>query len=454
VVASLLAYRFEERAMRPPALLITIIGVLLAAPAAGAVVMTAGDPSDAPDGAEGKTDLRAVTWTVNGAASALTVTVDASTYGAGVRAALGVHALLDTDRDGLADAEVTAVRNADGVSVDWVLRSLTTTDSTGDCQDLTGSVIAFQDGAASTVSSGLETSTFNFASGDVPGGLGYFRWAAFGQSPPDAATAGPWDYLPDASNPDSLAANPGDRRCGATKGGLRLRMASGIDTDTVAPVAQPAHPLVPSAQRLGTTRVPIRFRWAATDNVTPTGSLSYDVQVRDITETSWTQVVDDSTVQTATKSLAPGHTYQVRDRARDAAGNESPYAVSAKFKVKAVQENAAGYTGTWPRVARHNAYGGKVRTTATKGATAQFGVTGHRGIGVVMPLRSHRSVAKICLRPHTDGPTCDVLDLGNGHPSSRTIVFARNGLDPTLAYTVKVTVVKGRVDIDALVLLA
>ncbi|MDX6371049.1 MAG: hypothetical protein QOD98_37, partial [Nocardioidaceae bacterium] len=105
-------------------LLVLFLGV---SPGAWALTRTATDPSDAPEGAQGRTDLRAVTWTVDGTTATVTVTVDESTYGAGVRAELGVHLLLDKDLDGLADLEVLGERNVDGTSIDVTLRSLNRT---------------------------------------------------------------------------------------------------------------------------------------------------------------------------------------------------------------------------------------------------------------------------------------------------------------------------------------
>ena len=55
------------------------------------------DPSDAPPGAFGKADVRTVAWDLGGASAQLTVGVDESTYGAGERAPIGVHVLLDAD---------------------------------------------------------------------------------------------------------------------------------------------------------------------------------------------------------------------------------------------------------------------------------------------------------------------------------------------------------------------
>jgi hypothetical protein len=224
-------------------LLVLLLGI---SPGAWALTRTATDPSDAPEGAQGRTDLRAVTWTVDGTTATVVVTVDESTYG-GLRAELGVHLLLDTDLDGLADAEVVAARDVDGVSMDMELRSLTRALSTGTCQDLAGQDLPATGTVTTQVASGLETFSFAFDTTPVPGGLDTFRWAALGQSPPSGSAAGPWDYLPDAANPDGSAPNPGDRRCDSGKTGVSVNMGAGLvfAPDPVVTPPSPASPTCP-----------------------------------------------------------------------------------------------------------------------------------------------------------------------------------------------------------------
>ena len=219
------------------------------------------DPSDAPPGAFGKADVRTVAWDLGGASAQLTVGVDESTYGAGERAPIGVHVLLDADGNGIADREIVATRNADGARIDLSLRDLDQTLSSADCQDLSGKPTAAQATVATTISNGLETFTFSFDPALVPGGLTTFRWAAFGQAPPNGADAGPWDIMPDGANPDPAAANPGDRRCDSALSGLRVRMSEGIafpDADPTPPPALTPTPmpdtLDPEAQLSGKTK--------------------------------------------------------------------------------------------------------------------------------------------------------------------------------------------------------
>jgi Ca2+-binding RTX toxin-like protein len=215
--------------------LLVVVAVHLAPTPASALTQTTSDPTDAPSGPQGKTDLRSVTWDVGAATTSLTLSVDESTYDTDLRAELGLHVLIDTDRDGRADAEIVGTRDANGVAMDMMLRTLDRTESTADCQDLTGNGAGDQGTVASTIADGLETFAFTFETDAIPGGLSHFRWAAFGQSPGATASDGPWDYVPDAANPDPAAANPGDRRCNPAKGGLRLDVAAGIDLRATCP---------------------------------------------------------------------------------------------------------------------------------------------------------------------------------------------------------------------------
>lgn len=202
--------------------------VLVQAP----VVHAADDPIDSPAGPVGKTDIRKVNWDVGTATTALTVSLEASTYGAGIRAEIGLTVVIDTDGDGLGDAKVTALRNADGLKVDLAVWVLDNTLSTMSCQALSGPATSAAATVDSVLASGLESFAFSFDTSVIPGGLSSARWVAFGQSPPDTSVARPWDYLPDAANPDLDAPNPGDRRCLADHSGIRLSLAPSISVRT------------------------------------------------------------------------------------------------------------------------------------------------------------------------------------------------------------------------------
>jgi hypothetical protein len=216
--------------------LAVIAAVTLAPVSAYAATSSGKDPSDTPVGPEGKTDLRSIAWNVGAHRTNVRIALDASTYGAGIPATLGMHLLVDNDLDGIADVEINAARNADGVSVDMTLRSLSRTLSTQSCQDLAGNAVATAT-VTPTLINGREKFTFSFANASIAGGLAHFRWAAFGQSPGATATTGPWDYQPNATNADSGAANPGDRRCDSSLTGVQLLMTSGVEVVTATATA-------------------------------------------------------------------------------------------------------------------------------------------------------------------------------------------------------------------------
>ena len=140
----------------------TLAMLLMLAPGtASAAVQTREDPSDAPSGPSGKADLRSVAWDVGASSAKLTVGLDASTFGK-ARALIGVHVLIDTDSDAIADHEVVATRNADGLSVDVALRNLDRTLSTPDCQDLAGKGAGPAGTVTTTIAGGRETFSFSF----------------------------------------------------------------------------------------------------------------------------------------------------------------------------------------------------------------------------------------------------------------------------------------------------
>ena len=129
------------RAFAPVCALAVLVVAVAAFPGSAggrtASAMTATDPTDTPSGPEGKTDLRSLKWDVAIATTTQTISVDESRYRINEqRARLGLHVLLDTDRDGIADAEVAGTRNIDGISMDIALRSLDRAQSIGATLDL------------------------------------------------------------------------------------------------------------------------------------------------------------------------------------------------------------------------------------------------------------------------------------------------------------------------------
>jgi hypothetical protein len=223
--------------------------------------------------------------------------------------------------------------------------------------------------------------------------------------------------------------------------------------DTVAPAATaPGQELFLHTQ-LGSTTVPVRLSWSGSDNHTTQANLKFDLQKRTYQSgawSAWSSVLANTSVRATTPSLTPGTRYQFQVRSRDQAGNVSAFKAGSAFTPTLSQESAATYTGVWTTEAQSDASGGSVQTSIQVGATATFAFTG-KGVGVVMPLRSTLGSVKICLDPGTGSESCSSVDLS---PSSglgaRIIVFARKGLSTAFQHHVKITVLSGRADLDAL----
>jgi hypothetical protein len=278
---------------------------------------------------------------VGASAATLTIAVDES-----APSEIAVHVLLDTDSNDIADHEILATRNADGVKVDAVLRDLDRTLSTGDCQDLAGTDRTAPSTVTPTVANGLESFTFSFDPNLVPGNLVAFRWAAFGQAPPAASQAGPWDLLPDSANPEPGAANPGDRRCDSGNSGLRVRMSAGVafpdpptTPDPTPPGPGPPSPspdtTKPSLSAFSLSRT--RFRAAGGTLVSYRLSEAAAVTFRVAHRGSFVREgkAGRNTFRFAGRvgghRLAPGR-YRLRAVATDAAGNSSD-AGHSRFRI-------------------------------------------------------------------------------------------------------------------------
>jgi hypothetical protein len=228
--------------------------------------------------------------------------------------------------------------------------------------------------------------------------------------------------------------------------------------DTTPPtVTAPVQSLVLGNQiSNSSSSVPVRLRWSGSDDRTSLSNLKFDVNGRIYRSGSWgawSPVLADTSLRATTRYLIPDKKYQYEARSKDQAGNVSAFKAGPGFTPRLLQESAATYTGTWSTEAQSDASGGSVKTSSQAGATASFAFT-ERNVGVVMPLRSTLGSVKICLDPGTASESCSTVDLS---PSSglgaRKIVFARNGLSTAVQHRVKITVLSGRADLDALAVL-
>ena len=230
-------------------------------------------------------------------------------------------------------------------------------------------------------------------------------------------------------------------------------------SDITAPAVRPPLQDLPTNASLGTSTVPTKVSWSASDD---NGVARYELQ-RSVNEGSFKSVSLPSATATAkTLQLQPGSTYQFRVRATDGVGNTSDwtYGTEQPFLVDPHQENensgAMVYTGAWNQQALDTANGGGVKHASTEGSTAQFTFTG-RNVAWVSTKGPNMGKATVSV----DGVVVSTVNLYKSTTQYRKIIFSQSGLDPTVSHTIAVQVLGTkkaassgtRVDVDAFVVL-
>jgi Calcineurin-like phosphoesterase len=164
--------------------------------------------------------------------------------------------------------------------------------------------------------------------------------------------------------------------------------------DTAAPVAQPPAQSLTTNSTLGTSTVPIKLAWSATDS--GSGVDKYQLQRSTNGDTYADEPLSKATTTSKTVSLAPGNAYQFRMRATDRAGSWSEWAYGPEFVVEAHQETSGAiiYSGTWTQQAESSPYGGWLKYAGVKGYKAQLSFTG-RNVAWVAPKGAGRGKAEV-----------------------------------------------------------
>lgn len=224
---------------------------------------------------------------------------------------------------------------------------------------------------------------------------------------------------------------------------LNLVVADGIGPTVAAP-----RTTLLTKRTLGTSTVPVRVSWAASD---PSGIARTPVQ-RSVNGGGWTSVAQSSpTVAAADDNLPTGASVRHHVRATDRLANTSGWATGSAVRTAVYQQTSGSITwgGTWHTAGSTSASGRSLRYATGSGASATFRFTGS-GVAWVAPQSSGRGSARVLV----DGVYAATVSLRTTASHSRQIVFAKNW--PTNAtHTVKIVVLgtKGhaRVDVDAFV---
>lgn len=333
-------------------------------------------------------------------------------------------------------------------------RTWTVSTGGGSGGDITAPETSITSGPSGTTSD--STPTFAFASSE-PGSTFQCRL----DNTSYAACTSPMTLGPLAAGPHSFdvrATDPaGNTDVTPATRAFTVDTSGGVDTN--APTASaPVQSLVQGAQ-LGTSTVPVRFTWSASDNVSPASSIQSFLQQRTKSGSTWSaysSLVGPTLAKTATPALPANPAFrQFRVRPQDQAGNLGTGPAGPQFRVFPYQESngAIAYSGKWHQTAKSGAFGGSVRYSTQAGAKATLTSTA-RNVAAVMPLTPTGGKAKICLDPGTAAQSCSTVDLSPpGGLGARKEVFVRNGLNATKTHKIQVTVVSGRVDLDAFVAL-
>jgi len=248
--------------------------------------------------------------------------------------------------------------------------------------------------------------------------------------------------------------------------GLSTTQSWSFKVDSTAPTVQPPKHSFTPLSTLGTSTVPVKLAWSATDNTGGSGIASYQLQQSVNGGTYSNVTLSSPTPITTSVSLTPGtNTYTYKVVAKDKAGNAST-ATGAPFKVTAYQESSAAIvdSSTWTTSQLTGAYGGSVQSASVSGMYATFTVpAGSKNVEWVSVM-GNRGIAQVWLdgvqqdaKPNVTG--MQNFDLySSGSAQVRKVVFSK-AVSPTTSHKLKVIVTgqknasstSTRVDIDAFV---
>ena len=190
--------------------------------------------------------------------------------------------------------------------------------------------------------------------------------------------------------------------------------------------------------------------WAAASDVAGTIA-RYEVRWRVDGSLGAPTTLSASTRQ-AGRRMKTGHTYALRLRARDAAGNWSPWVESTPFAPVLSQDTSPtlARSGGWTRYYRSWMSGGTSLYSRTRGKWVQRSFTG-RAIALVGSKSPGRGKAKV----YIDGVLAATVDFRRSSAAHRQVVFTRSWATArprTLKVVVLGTSGRPRVDVDAFVI--
>ncbi len=191
--------------------------------------------------------------------------------------------------------------------------------------------------------------------------------------------------------------------------------------DTTPPqISQAPQMIVPLGASLGTSAVPMRVGYAATD---ASGVCSYALQQSDGGDPFQPVQLASPTTTFVTPQLTPGAvTHQWRVSATDCAKNTSGFTAGPSSTLTAFQNSntTVKYAGAWNTSNVAGTYGGSIRSTSAANASASLTFTGREVVWVASKA-SNRGVAKVFI----DGVQVGTVNTYSTTTIRRRAVFTR-----------------------------
>ncbi len=266
-----------------------------------------------------------------------------------------------------------------------------------------------------------------------------------------------WALYPDQLDPEKLHIGGDFTTVGGLSQTYYSRLSVPGSADQTAPAVQgPEQDIGPVNSTLGTSTVPVRIGWSATDGVS--GVFAYEMQQDNHGRYYTSLALATPTSTSKTLQLSPGGPYRYRVRATDGVGNVSAWSTGPPFMVDVHQaaNGSLAYAGAWTEEALSTAYGGSTMRSSQAGDTATLTFTG-RDVSWVARKGPDMGKAEVRL----DGALVATIDLYAASEQTRRVIYSASSLDPSVPHTMQVRVLGTkravstgtRVDVDAFVVL-
>jgi CSLREA domain-containing protein len=198
--------------------------------------------------------------------------------------------------------------------------------------------------------------------------------------------------------PAAQGAGSADATVDSATATANLTVTAPVDTD--APVVSNVNAMLREGGHIGSVSVIVS--WSATDDLTPTNQLVFQIQRRRLRMTGWKAWQDVATVtgQTSIYQVPLWHRYQYRVRATDTAGHTGDW--SDAWPITFIRRDERSFTrdASWTVTPVTGSMRGRVARSSTPGGTASLAFTGN-GVALVTPTGSGQGTVQACLNAGT-----------------------------------------------------